>query len=79
MTDMPAPRGTTGSPTAEIEITLEMIEAGVVVLEDQWGVISEGAEELAETLFCEMLKVGGYTMVRNHGVGAEAGRDQGGA
>ena len=44
-----------GAPGKEIEITPEMIEAGVRVLASEWGVIGEvAAEELAEDVYRAM-------------------------
>ncbi len=51
MADRPAPE------TGGIEITPAMIEGGVKILADEWGVIGEhAAEELAGAVFRAMLK-----------------------
>jgi hypothetical protein len=44
-----------GAPADEIEITPAMIEAGVAIISDDWGVLGRGsAEELAELVFRAM-------------------------
>ena len=60
-------KASTDRPAIElekIEITPEMVRAGVEILAEKWGVISEyGAEELAEVVFRAMMDSAPYALV----------------
>ncbi len=65
MADRPVPE------SGEIEVTPEMIEAGVSVLADDWGVIgSHAASELTEVVFRAMMAVAPSSVLNSRNVEA---------
>lgn len=68
MTNAMADKFTEGQGGA-IEITSEMIEAGVSVLADDWGVIgAHAASELAEVVFRAMVVTGSGSVLNSQNV-----------
>ena len=71
MLNPPSQKRQAGAPTEEIEITPEMVEAGVSVLAEDWGVIgAHAASELAEIVFRAMMAAAPDNMLTSRNVEA---------
>ena len=67
---MPSRKRQASEPT-EVQITPEMIEAGVSVLADDWGVIgAHAASELAEVVYRAMMAAAPGNMLTSRNVEA---------